>query len=563
MEPHHLIVILCAICVCALLAHRLQLAPPIAFLFGGLALALVPGMHVPNIEPQYMLVLILPPILMEAAFFTSLREFKAQLRPILLLAVGLVMCTAAAIAFVIVHLIPGANWALGFVLGAIVSPPDAAAATSALRGAPIPRRILTILEGESLMNDATGIVLYKFAVAAVVTASFSLPGAGLDLVWKASMGIGTGLAIGYVFVRMFPYLRDQSVEILATFVPPYAAYLLGESLGASGVLATVACGLLIGWHAPALFSPRMRMPTEAVWKMVVFLINAIAFMLIGLQMPGLIARLHIYSLHLVVASTLAVCAATIIIRFAYVFAATHLTRWLFPRIRREDPAPPWQNVFLISWTGMRGVVTLALALALPLTLKDGVNPFPYRDLIVFLSTAVILLTLVMQGLTLPWLMRKLTLSFDPRRMQEEWIARMAIAQRALNTLEELERQPGTHRPALERIRSHYAERVESLGDGPNTPLHGEKDVSMRNHPLLVAENRIWQVVLKRERETLFSMRRRFTISDEVMYDLLREMDLLAARFHNDGVMEEDLPHIPTAVERRHLWQRLGGRKEVA
>lgn len=550
MEPAQLVILLCAICVCALLAHRLKVSPPVSFLLGGLGLALVPGMHVPHIEPEYMLVLFLPPILMEAAFFTSIREFRTNLQAILSLAVGLVFLTAGVTAAVTVALIPGATWAMGFLLGAIISPPDAAAATSALRGAPIPRRVVSILEGESLVNDASGIVLYKFALAAVMVGSFSFADAGVEFLWKAGAGIAVGLAIAYLCVRMFPLLREPSVEILFTFIPPYASYLLAESIHASGVLAVVAAGLLIGWHAPTLFSTRTRMPAEAVWKMVVFFINAMAFLLIGLQLPGLIQRLHVYDTSFVVTSAIAVCTAAIAVRFLYIFTLTHGWRIFWPSRAKRVPITAWQNIFLIGWTGMRGVVTLALALAIPFKLPGG-ETFPYRDLIIFLSVSVILATLVLQGISLPWLSSKLRLSFDPKRMQEEWLARKRTAHSAIEVLNRLANEDGVHQPALERIRQHYEERIESLGDGPNTPLDPHQRPSLETHPLIQAENRIWHEVLERERETLVRMRHEFTIDDDIMNELLREMDLRASSFYYKA---EAVQH-SLSEERRYFWHR--------
>jgi monovalent cation/hydrogen antiporter len=545
MHPSQLLILLTAICVCALLAHRLKVAPPIAFLLGGLALALVPNMPHVTIDPEYMLVIFLPPILMEAAFFTSLRDFRANLRPILLLAIGLVITTSAGIAAVAVTLIPGMTWAMGFVLGAIVSPPDAAAATAALRGIKVPKRISSILEGESLVNDATGIVLYKFALTAVLIGSFSLADASLDFLWKVAAGLIIGLIVAYVFVRMFRYLVDPSVEILATFIPPYAAYIIAESVHSSGVLAVVSAGLMVGWHAPSLFTPRMRISAEAIWHMVVFFLNSLAFLIIGLQLPDLILRLDVLNHPELFSLVAAVCVASVAIRFIWVFFMSYVLRWFMPSILRKDYYPAWQNVFVVAWTGMRGVVTLALALALPLTLVDG-SAFPHRDLIIFLSVSVIIFTLVIQGLSLPWLTRTLSLSFEPKRMQEEWIARMAGATQALMKLEELEKLDNVHMPALMRIREHYMERIESLGDGPNTPLDSKKAAKLMNHPLLQSENRLWAEALRRERETLIGLRRSYTIGDDVMNDILREMDLLASRFH----YEEQL--LPEAITNAHL-----------
>ena len=550
MEPTQLLILLAAILVCALLSHRLKIAPPIAFLLGGVAMALTPHTPTVPINPEYMLVIFLPPILMEAAFFTSLRDFRLNLRPILMLAIGLVIFTSAGVAAVAVTLIPGLTWALGLVLGAIVSPPDAAAATAALKGLRIPHRITTILEGESLVNDATGIVLYKFAVTAVLLSSFSMMDASVALVWKTVGGIAIGLIVAVAFVRGFRYLLDPSVEILATFLPPYAAYIIAESTDASGILAVVAAGLMIGWHAPSLFNPGMRLAADAIWKMVAFFLNSLAFLLIGLQLPDLIERLDVATHPNILLVTFAVCISSVIIRFIWVFFMAYVLRSFMPAHLRQTYYPAWQNVFVVSWTGMRGVVTLALALALPLTLPDG-TAFPQRDLIVFLSISVIIFTLVVQGLSLPWLTRTLTLSFDPKRKKEEWLARHTCAMLALKRLDELEESDNVHMPALNRIREHYSERIESLGDGPHTPLHpGDPVPELANHPLIQAENRLWAEVLRREREALLDLRHRYAIGDDVMNDMLREMDLLASRYHYD---EDEL--LPDSFVRHQSHER--------
>lgn len=562
MEPIQLVIILAAICLCALLANRLKRAPPIAFLLGGVALALVPDMPHVSINPEYMLVIFLPPILMEAAFFTSIRDFRAELRSILLLAIGLVIISALAVAGTVYLLLPGATLALGLVLGAIISPPDAAAATGALKGITLPKRIVSILEGESLVNDATGIVLYKLAVGAVVAGSFSLMDASAMMAMKTLGGIAIGLVIGYLYVAMHPHLRDLSVEILTTFLPPYAAYMLAESFHVSGVLAVVAAGLYVGWHAPRIFTPRMRIPAEAVWKMVVFFLNALAFLLIGLQLPGLMERLDLNNHPEILTLALAVCIVSVIVRFIWVYTMAYGLRWALNKYHCvQEQYPAWQNVFVVAWTGMRGVVTLALAFALPMTLADG-SPFPMRDLIIFLSTSVILFTLVLQGISLPWLTSKLTLSFDPKRMHEEWYARVEAARSAVARLDELKGDDTVHLPALARIREHYTERLQSLGDGPNTPLHPDHAPGLMSHPLLQAENRLWSEVLGKERETLLAMRRAYTIGDDVLHDMLREMDLLSARFHH----EEDAsiaPASPALELRRRLWSRMTSRSANA
>ncbi len=562
MEPTILVIMLAAICLCALVANRLRLAPPIVFLLGGVALALFPHMPSVHIEPEYMLIVFLPPILMEAAFFTSIRDFRSELRAILLLAIGLVAFTALAVAAVVVAILPGATWALGFILGAIVSPPDAAAATGAIKGITLPKRIVSILEGESLVNDASGIVLYKLAIGAVLVGSFSLMDATMLMAWKTIGGIAIGLAIAFIFVRLFRYLRDPSVEILTTFLPPYAAFIVAESIDMSGVLAVVSAGLYVGWHAPRIFSARMRISAEAVWKMVVFFLNALAFLLIGLQLPELIERLDILGNPSILTLAGVVCLVSVAVRFFWVFTMAYGLRYVLNQTGRIHEAyPSWQNVFVVAWTGMRGVVTLALALAIPLTLADG-SAFPHRDLIIFLSVSVIIFTLVLQGLTLPWLTRVLTLSFDPKRLQEEWHARVYAARSAIARLDELKNDDTVHLPALARIREHYTERLQSLGDGPNSPLHPDHAPGLMSHPLLQAENRLWAEVLDMERKTLIELRRNYTIADDVLHDMLREMDLLAARFHHEE-QESAAPHNPVLEIRKNLWQRMRTSKKEA
>ncbi len=558
MQPSQLLIILTAICFCALVAHRLKLASPIAFLLGGIALAMLPGVPKVEINPEHMLLIFLPPILMEAAFFTSIRDFRTELRSILLLAIGLVIVTTVTVGGVIVALVPGATWALGLIIGAITSPPDAAAATESLKGITLPKRVVSILEGESLVNDATGIVLYKLALGAVLAGSFSLVDASALLVWKIVGGISIGLLAGFIFVKIYPYLRDPSVEILTTFVPPYAAFYLAERNDMSGVLAVVAAGFYIGWHAPILFPPRMRIPAEAIWKLVVFFLNALAFLLIGLQLPELLQHLDILHNPGILALALAVCIASVAVRFLWVYIMAYGLRYALNRLRKtNEPYPAWQNVFVVSWTGMRGVVTLALALALPLTLADG-SPFPERDLIVFLSISIIVFTLVLQGISLPWLVHKLTLSFDPKRMNEEWYARVEAAKSALTRLEELKNDGTVHMPALARIKEHYTERLQSLGDGPNTPLHPDHAPGLMSHPLLQAENRLWAEVLKEERETLLAMRKSYTIGDDVLHDILREMDLLSTRFHHEESASTETPSSPSFIERkrRKIWHSM-------
>jgi monovalent cation/hydrogen antiporter len=526
------LIFLLVICVVAYLARRIKIATPIAFVLAGMALALVPGLPTFQIPPDLILLLFLPPLLTEAAYFTSLRDFKANLRPILQLAIGLVVATCIVTAYLLNWLVPGIGLAAGFVLGAIISPPDAVAAFSMTREVKIPRRLMIILEGESLVNDATGLVLYKFAVAAVVLGTFSLQEASLHFVWMVVSGLGIGWLLGWTYMRLFPHIKEMSVEILSTFLVPYISYILVESLHGSGVLAVVITGLTVGWYAPQRFTPAFRVPAKAVWDMVSFVLNGIVFLLIGLHFPGLLARLHNYPTAGLVSLAGAISGAAIAVRFVWVYTLAYGVRYVFAGIRRKDPYPTWENVFIIAWTGMRGVVSLATALALPLILADG-SPFIHRDLIIFLAFSVILVTLVLQGISLPWLVKKLSLTYEMIGLYEKWRAQKEAAENAMQKLNELRKDQSVNSAAFDRILSHYRDRLESLGDGPNTPLTLHEPPSAENHPLIQMENRIWETVLDAEREAVICLRQTFKISDEVMHEILRDIDLLHNRFANN------------------------------
>ena len=531
--PEIALALLLVISVVAIAARRANIPYPTAFLLSGTALALIPGLPAITIPPEHILVIFLPPLLMEAAYFTSLRDFRSNLRPILQLAVGLVIATAAAVAFTFSGLIPGFGLAAGFVLGAIVSPPDAVAATAIIRNKRMPARIVNVLKGESLINDATGLVLYQFAVAAVLTGDFSLPAASLHFLWMVVVGVSIGAMLGMAFIHAFSYIRECSVEILSTFVVAYAAYMLGEAMETSGVLAVVTAGLVVGWHAPEKFPSSFRLPAEAVWEMAKFLLSGVVFLLIGLQIPGVVHRLSVYAPGALATYAAIICLVTLLARLAWVFIVGYGVRFLFPSLRRNDPYPSWQNMFIVAWGGMRGVVSLATALALPLTLPDG-TAFPYRDLMIFLAVSVIFFTLLVQGGTLPFLLSRLALSYDFSLLQEDWNARYAAVTQALRKISALAGDDSVYRPALERIRGHYLDRLASLGDGPNTPLVPTDIPGPQDHPLIQAEQRIWRDVLETERKTIITLRKSFSLSDDTMHNILRDLDLFSSRFGGEA-----------------------------
>jgi Na+/H+ antiporter len=388
-----ILVLLATAVLLALAARQLRIPPSAAYVVGGMALAVVPGAPHLALDPDLILALFLPPLLQSSAFFTVWRDFRANLRPILLLAIGCVAFTTLIVGVVLKLLVPALPWAACFALGAIISPPDAVSAASVLEHLRIPRRLRTILEGESLVNDASGLVLYRFAVAAALTGAFSpLPAAG-TFVYVAVVGLAIGYGFGRVSAMLFRRLRDPNLEILASFLLAWASYMAAEAVEASGVLSTVAAGLTMGWYQHVTFSSSTRVKARATWSVVVFVMEALVFVLIGLSLNGVLARLGTAGAVALLPLALLITAALTLARFAWVFAGSYLSRLLSRWIRTREPAPEPAAVLVIAWAGMRGVVSLAIALALP-------QDFPGRDLILFLTFFVILVTVLIQGTTL-------------------------------------------------------------------------------------------------------------------------------------------------------------------
>ncbi len=387
----------------ALLARRLRVPLAVVLVLGGMALALVPGLPTVELDPQLVLALFLPPLLQASAYRTDWPAFRSNLRPILLLAVGAVLFTALVVAATAKLLVPDLPWAAAIALGAIVAPPDAVAATSVLKDFRIPKRMVTVLEGESLLNDASSLVLYRFAVAATMAGSVSLGEASLSFVLSAVGGTVVGYLVGRAAMWIFTHLEDTLLDILVTFLAGFAAYIAAEHLHVSGVLAAVACGLVLGQQQHASFTAQTRLESGAVWSFVEFVLTALVFILIGLELRPLLARLEDYDPWQLATLGLAVSAALIVSRFLWLLPATWLPRALSRSLRERDPMPPWSHVTVISWAGMRGVVSLAAALALP-------AEFPGRDIILFLAFCAILATLVVQGTTLGPLIRRLGVS---------------------------------------------------------------------------------------------------------------------------------------------------------
>ena len=518
--------LLLAVAVLALLARKLTIPYPILFVVGGLLIGLIPGLPKVRLDPDLVFLFFLPPLLFPAALFTSWRDFRANLRPISLLAIGLVLFTTFAVAG-LAHYFMGLPLAAGFVLGAIISPPDAIATTAIADRLRIPRRIVTILEGESLVNDATALVAYRFAVVAVATGSFSLARAGGQFFIVAIGGILIGFAVGWLAEQFHRRVDDAPIEITVSLLTPFAAYLSAERLGVSGVLAVVTAGLYLGWRMPEILSFQTRLRGGPVWEMVEFLLTGFVFILIGLQLPEVLGALShdLIPIHRLVWYALVISVAVIFIRILWVFPATYLPRLIFKELCRRDPHPPWQHVTILAWTGMRGVVSLAAALALPLTTQNG-SPFPGRDLILFLTFIVILATLVVQGLSLPPLIRLLGVKDDGSMEKEEREARLKANQAALARLNEIAERDPTKTDVLHRVRIEYEDHIRQVEvaepESAGTPLR-----------LFSSEyERLSHEALQQERRTIIQLRNQNVISDEVLRRIQRDIDLAAARLRH-------------------------------
>jgi Na+/H+ antiporter len=503
-------------------ARRIGLPYPVLLVSSGLVLSLVPFLPHVGFDPELALLVFLPPLLYPAALFTSWRDFRRNLRPIALLAFGLVLTTTVSVAWVAHALIPDLPWAAALILGALVSPPDAIAATAVLQRMKIPRRIVAILEGESLVNDSIALVIYRFGIVAAVTGSFSLGDATLKL---PIVGLG-GVLVGWIVAVAIHWLQrrldDPPVQITISLLTPFAAYLPAEQLGLSGVLAVVTSGLYIGWRSP-LISARTRLEAFSFWRMVVFLLNGIIFILIGLQLPAVVSGLRTQSWSTLLLYAAAVSATVVLTRILWVFPGAYLPRLLSERIRARDPAPAWQHVAIVAWSGMRGVVSLAAALALPLTTAGG-TPFPGRNEIIFLSFSVILVTLVFQGLTLPGLVRALHVEDDGESHREERMARKHANQAALAYVETLSEKPGQHAGRIARLRDEYRERLAQLEYCDELAAHPDPDRLPASH-----FNHLVREALHVERKKLIELRNQHQINDETLRLLQRDIDLAEAR----------------------------------
>jgi Na+/H+ antiporter len=516
VEPIEAFVLLLAVvALLTVVARRIGVPYPILMVLGGLGLGFIPGPARVTLEPELVLLLFLPPILFSAAYLSSPRELWKNSRPISLLAFGLVLTTTIAVAAVLTALVPGIPFPAAVALGAIVSPPDAIAATSIARRLGLPRRLVTILEGESLVNDATALVTYRFAVAAALTGTFSLGEAAAGFVLVAIGGVAIGLAVGWAVSWVIARLEDPPVEVLITLIAPFAAYLPAEALDVSGVLSAVSAGLVLGWRAPRIMSSDTRLLGFGTWQMTTFVVNGLAFLLIGIQLPDVMDEIGARPPGELAVLGAAVAVTVIAVRMLWVFPATYIPRWIVPGLAERDPAPPTGAIVVLGWAGMRGAVSLAAALALP-------TAFPERDLLIYLTFVVILVTLVGQGLTLPLVIRWAGIGDDGSAEHEERHAREAATEAALERLDELVTEIPGHVPLIDQLRDRYSHRAEHYAHDHEGPEASE-DPEERDHEA------IRRAVLTAERLAVIEMRDRGLISDEALRRVERDLDLEEVR----------------------------------
>lgn len=514
-----------AVVVVAGLARRFSVSYPIVLVIAGLMLSLVPHLPRVRLPPELVFLVFLPPLLFSAAWYTSWREFKAQLVSISLLAFGLVFFTAFGVAVTAHHFMPGFDWRLGFLLGAIVSPTDALAATSIARRVGMPQRIVDILEGESLLNDATGLLALQFGVQMITEGTTPQVGHSvLEFFWLVGGGIGIGLLCAVAAAWAERFVDDGPVEIIASFLIAYGSYLTGEAVHSSGVMSTVVCGLYLSRKSSNFFSPLVRLQANSVWEAVEFLLNGLVFVLIGLQLPYVLAGIQGYGAVRLALYGLGFSATLIALRMLWSYPGARLGYEVRTRVlHHQDVAKPTaKSVFVIGWTGMRGVVALAAAGSLPFTLPDG-SAFPQRDMIIFLTYSVILVTLLLQGLTLPALVRLLKLDAGEGTVCEETEARRILLQSAITYLEgEREGVGEVDGHAYDDLLHVYRHKLQSVNEcGSAVGVSGQEGA--RNAHMVMLQT------VQREREELIALRNSGRIGDAVRRTLERELDLSESR----------------------------------
>ncbi len=515
------IILLAVVTALAEVTDKIKIPYPILLVLAGIGIGAIPGLPHVSLDPEVIFLIFLPPILYASAWTTSWKDFREAKRPITLLAIGCVIFTTCAVAWVAHFAIPELNWPEAFVLGAIISPPDAVAAAAATKGLNIPKRVTTILEGESLVNDATGLIAYKYAVAAVMTGVFSLWNASLQFLYVAAGGILLGFVVGIIFKWIHKITPDNPTnDTTLTFLAPFVSYLIAESehVHVSGVLAVVVTGLYLSWNSSEIFSQQTRLQAYGAWNTVIFILNGIVFILIGLQLPVVLESIREHSFATILYYGVIVSATVIVGRIIWVYPATYIPR-LNKGIRQRERLPNPRLVTIIAWSGMRGVVSLAAALALPLTI-NGSKPFPHRDLIIFLTFCVIFSTLVLQGLSLRPLIRFMGIKGDNSEHDHEQEARLRIASSIISDIEE-NYSLALSDEALNQIKTKYEIRIQRIRKDQSNKRFNEK--------VITEFHKIQQELLEKERKQVIHLRNEGKISDEVLRRIEYELDLEETR----------------------------------
>lgn len=519
-----LALVLVAVTALLVVAYYVSVPYPIVLVLGGLALGFAPGIPNVELEPDLVLVLFLPPLLYGAAFFSSLRDLRDNLAPVASLSIGLVIGTTFGVAWVAHSVIDGMSWPAAFTLGAVLAPTDPVAATAIAGRLGAPKRFVTVVEGESLINDATALIIFKFAVAATVAGGFSAVDAVGEFALSSIGGIAIGIAIGWVVARIRRPIDDPLTEISISLLTPFLAYLPAAVVGASGVLAAVTAGIWLGWRAPILVTPETRLQSTSVWEVLMFVLNAALFVLLGTQLPGIIEAVSDqYEPETLLLYGVVVSIAVSITRFLWVFGQAGVRRVGRNQAREmRRPLAPWGETLLVAFTGMRGAVSLAAALAIPVTI-DGGDAFPMRDLIVLLVYFVILATIVGQGLLLPFLIRWVGLDDGAHHEAREAAARVKAAKAAIARLEELGGESWVGQDTATRMRGLYEFRIRRF----NARLDEEDDGAIETQSQ--AFQRLRRAVLDAERLEILRLRDIGFISADVQHRIERDLDLEEAR----------------------------------
>ncbi|HEY0943807.1 MAG TPA: Na+/H+ antiporter [Opitutaceae bacterium] len=535
MTPfEHALLLILLTTTLSVVARWLPWPAPITYVVGAGLAALWPAFPRTELDPDFFFLCFVPPLLFSDGWLMPLRDFMAAKRPILTLATGLVVFTTVSVGLVAHWLVPGIPLAMAFALGAVVSPTDAVAVGAITQKLKVPARLTAVLNGESLMNDATGLVAFKFALGAMIAGTFSLRAAAMEFVVLALGGVLAGLLIGYLVGRVRDLLQavrgaDPLIEVTVSLMTPYAAYLAANALGLSAILAVVAAGLYSGWRDPVRMDAETRQTSWSVWAIVLFWLNGLAFVLLGLQLPAILASvIDVYSPARLLLAVGAVSGATIVARLVWVFPGAYLPFVFLSRIRRTETPPPWRTVLVAGWAGMRGTVTLAAALSIPLAHADG-RAFPARDMVIFLAVGVIVVTLLLQGTTLEWLICRLGVKGDDTVVREERLARIAAVDAGLKALRGSEGTAATPeaQAALGEVVAEYERRLSEL------TAEGETRLSARRRRTNARQLRL--DALRAERAAIDDLWRRDVITDETHRPLQQLLDYEESLLHGQSV----------------------------